>query len=131
MKKWTDKPLIIKPNAGLPCLVNDKTVYNITNEEFASAMEEIMSLGVNIVGGCCGTNPDMLKFFFDRAKNRTKTDISVYKPVSAVCSPGKTVVMDGGKIIEDGTPEELLKTNEYYRAFAQKAPEDREQEEGL
>ena len=32
LKKWTDKPLIIKPNAGLPCLVNDKTVYNITND---------------------------------------------------------------------------------------------------
>ena len=64
LKKWTDKPLIIKPNAGLPCLVNDKTVYNITKEDFAQAMEEIMALGVNIVGGCCGTTPDMLNFFF-------------------------------------------------------------------
>ena len=99
LKKWTDKPLIIKPNAGLPCLVNDKTVYNISNEDFASAMEEIMSLGVNIVGGCCGTNPDMLKYFFDRVKNATKTDISAKQTVSAVCSSGKTVVIDGVKII--------------------------------
>lgn len=99
LKKWTDKPLIIKPNAGLPCLVNDKTVYNITKEDFASAMEEIMTLGVNIVGGCCGTNPGMLKFFFDRAKQRTKTDVKLKQPVSAVCSSGKTVVIDGVKII--------------------------------
>jgi len=99
LKKWTDKPLIIKPNAGLPCLVNDKTVYNISNEEFASAMEEIMALGVNIVGGCCGTNPQMLKFFFDKVKNNPKTDINKKHPVSAVCSSGKTVVIDGVKII--------------------------------
>ncbi len=99
LKKWTDKPLIIKPNAGLPCLVNDKTVYNITNEEFAAAMEEIMSLGVNIVGGCCGTNPEMLTYFFNRAKQRVKTDISARQPVSAVCSSGRTVVIDGVKII--------------------------------
>lgn len=99
LKKWTDKPLIIKPNAGLPCLVNDKTVYNITNEEFTSAMEEIMALGVNIVGGCCGTNPDMLRHFFNVAKTKQKTDICVRQPVSAVCSSGKTVVIDGVKVI--------------------------------
>ncbi|MBQ8605054.1 MAG: homocysteine S-methyltransferase family protein [Oscillospiraceae bacterium] len=99
LKKWTDKPLIIKPNAGLPCLVNDKTVYNITKEDFAAAMEEIMALGVNIVGGCCGTTPEMLKFFFDKAKQRTKTDISARQPVSAVCSSGRTVVIDGVRII--------------------------------
>ena len=99
LKKWTNKPLIIKPNAGLPCLVNDKTVYNISNEEFASAMDEIMSCGVNIVGGCCGTNPEMLKYFFDRAKQRRKMDFNMNKFVSAVCSSGRTVVIDGVKII--------------------------------
>ncbi|MBQ3008272.1 MAG: dihydropteroate synthase, partial [Oscillospiraceae bacterium] len=99
LKKWTDKPLIIKPNAGLPCLINDRTVYNITKEDFADAMEEIMSLGVNIVGGCCGTNPEMLKFFFDKAKKHHKKDLSEKKVFSAVCSRGRTVVIDGVKII--------------------------------
>ena len=99
MKKWTDKPIIIKPNAGLPCLVNDKTVYNITDNDFASAMEEIMALGVNVVGGCCGTTPDMLKHFFDRVKNSPKKEVREKKTVSAVCSSGKTVIIDGVKII--------------------------------
>lgn len=99
LKKWTDKPLIIKPNAGLPCLVNDKTVYNISSEDFASAMEEIMALGVNIVGGCCGTDPAMLKYFFDRVKNSKKKNISAKQPFTAVCSSGKTVVIDGVKVI--------------------------------
>ncbi len=99
LRNWTDKPIIIKPNAGLPCLVNDKTVYNISNGDFAAAMQEIMALGVNIVGGCCGTNPDMLKYFFDKVKNSKKTDRAKKQPVSAVCSAGKTVVIDGVKII--------------------------------
>ncbi len=99
LKKWTDKPLIIKPNAGLPCLVNDKTVYNISNEDFAAAMEEIMALGVNIVGGCCGTNPAMLKYFFDRVKGNKKQEKQEKQPFSAVCSAGKTLVIDGVKII--------------------------------
>ena len=99
LKKWTDKPLIIKPNAGLPCLAGGKTVYNITNEDFAGAMEEIMSLGVNIVGGCCGTNPEMMKYFFDRVKGKEKTGVKAKRPFSAVCSSGKTVVIDGVKII--------------------------------
>ena len=99
LKKWTDKPIIIKPNAGLPCLVNDKTVYNITNEDFAAAMEEIMAMGVNIVGGCCGTNPAMLKYFFDKVKNSAKREVYKKKEISAVCSSGKTVIIDGVKVI--------------------------------
>jgi 5-methyltetrahydrofolate--homocysteine methyltransferase len=62
-------------------------------------MEEIMALGVNIVGGCCGTNPDMLRHFFNVAKTKQKTDICARQPVSAVCSSGKTVVIDGVKVI--------------------------------
>jgi 5-methyltetrahydrofolate--homocysteine methyltransferase len=46
-----------EPNAGKPELVDGKTVYKVTPEEFAAAAEEIYSAGVNIIGGCCGTSP--------------------------------------------------------------------------
>ena len=99
LRKWTDKPLIIKPNAGLPCLVGSQTVFNITKEEFAAAMEEILALGVNILGGCCGTTPEMLKFFFDKVKNKEKTDRPLREKFSAVCSATDTVVLDKVRII--------------------------------
>ncbi|MEG2192177.1 MAG: homocysteine S-methyltransferase family protein, partial [Oscillospiraceae bacterium] len=99
LRLWTDKPLIIKPNAGLPCLVNSNTVFNITKEEFSFAMEEILRLGVNIVGGCCGTTPDMLKYFFDRVKVKDKFPRPEKENFSAVCSATKTVVLDRVRVI--------------------------------
>lgn len=49
--------LLAEPNAGLPELVNDKTVYKVTPQAFAEAVEKIHKIGFNILGGCCGTTP--------------------------------------------------------------------------
>ena len=50
-----------EPNAGKPELVDEKTVYKVTPEEFASAAQKIYAEGVTIIGGCCGTTPDFIK----------------------------------------------------------------------
>ena len=50
--KSTSLPVIVKPNAGLP---NSAGEYEIGPEEFARQMAPFASLGVKIVGGCCGT----------------------------------------------------------------------------
>lgn len=54
-------PVMIQPNAGLPRLINGKTVYDLTSEEYASNMLYYMENGVSIVGGCCGTTPDFIR----------------------------------------------------------------------
>ena len=51
-------PVLVNPNAGLPRSENGKTVYDIDAEGFALVMEEIVSMGAGVVGGCCGTTPD-------------------------------------------------------------------------
>ena len=53
-------PVLIQPNAGLPRMEGDETIYDITPEEFAQAMDAIMEVGVSLVGGCCGTTPQMI-----------------------------------------------------------------------
>ena len=55
LRRWTDLPLILKPNAGLPD--PETGAYTITPEEFAREMREAAALGVQYVGGCCGTDP--------------------------------------------------------------------------
>ena len=50
-------PVIVAPNAGLPRSVDGKTVYDVDEKEFAEHMEEIVSAGASVVGGCCGTTP--------------------------------------------------------------------------
>ena len=48
-------PLIAKPNAGVPEVVGDKTVYNCPPEEFTAYLDLMAASGVMIFGGCCGT----------------------------------------------------------------------------
>ncbi len=55
LRRWTDLPLILKPNAGLPDPATG--AYTITPEEFARALRPALDLGVTIFGGCCGTTP--------------------------------------------------------------------------
>ena len=59
MGEWTAKPLIVKPNAGLP----DPTTgqYDMDAAEFARQMEAFTALGVHILGGCCGTTPAFIR----------------------------------------------------------------------
>ena len=94
--EWTDLPLILKPNAGLPDPATGE--YRITPEEFAAELKEALGLGVGIVGGCCGTTPD-----FIRAAAGTLAGLS---PASrpdrlrrGVCSATAAVEFDGVRVI--------------------------------
>ena len=50
-------PVLLKPNAGLPTVVEGQTLYNVTPDEFACSVADLVSAGVRVVGGCCGTTP--------------------------------------------------------------------------
>ena len=58
MTQVASVPIIVNPNAGLPRTEGGRTVYDVDPEEFSIWMEQIAALGVQIVGGCCGTTPD-------------------------------------------------------------------------
>ena len=53
----TDRPIWIKPNAGLPELVDGEVVYRTDAETFASHLPELIAAGAQFIGGCCGTSP--------------------------------------------------------------------------
>lgn len=59
LRRWTDKPLILKPNAGLPDPATGE--YRITPEEFACALTPALQDDVRILGGCCGTTPEFIR----------------------------------------------------------------------
>lgn len=54
-------PIVVKPNAGLPQLVDGKTAYSMGPEEFADAMVPLARLGALVLGGCCGTTPEHIR----------------------------------------------------------------------
>ena len=50
-------PVLLKPNAGLPTVVDGETVYNVPPHEFAREVASLIHDGVRVAGGCCGTTP--------------------------------------------------------------------------
>ncbi len=57
MRAHTDRHLIIHSSAGVPEIKNGGIVYPETPETMAAGFEKLFDLGINIIGGCCGTGP--------------------------------------------------------------------------
>lgn len=62
--------LIAQPNAGIPKLVNGKTVFDATPQTMAEYAQKFVELGVNIVGACCGSTPNHIRAIRERVKPR-------------------------------------------------------------
>jgi len=50
-------PVLVQANAGLPSMVDGRTVYTITPDEYGGHVRALVRNGVRLVGGCCGTTP--------------------------------------------------------------------------
>ena len=57
----SEMPVWIKPNAGIPEMIQGKIVYNQTAELFAKEVAPFFEMGVAIFGGCCGSNPAFVR----------------------------------------------------------------------
>ena len=53
----TKLPILVKANAGLPEVIDGKTMFRMTPEQMAAKVPELVKAGANIIGGCCGTTP--------------------------------------------------------------------------
>lgn len=58
MRNATNLPILAKPNAGRPRVVDNKTVFDMSPGEFVKGVRECISAGASMVGGCCGTSPE-------------------------------------------------------------------------
>ncbi len=79
MAAVTDLPLIIQPNAGIPRLVDGKTIFPVGPEEFASYADEFREYAA-IVAGCCGTSPEHIRLLAKKLKGLPvkKRSVPVY-----------------------------------------------------
>jgi len=57
MRRYSDKYLVAHPNAGLPKLIQGKTIFDQSPDEMATYIQRLIDAGANIIGGCCGTTP--------------------------------------------------------------------------
>src|SRR3989442_1493977 len=61
MRAVTDAPLVAYPNAGLPITTGDTVTYELGPEEMARHYPALLGAGCNIVGACCGSNPEHIR----------------------------------------------------------------------
>ncbi len=86
-------PVLLKPNAGLPRVENGQTVFDVSPAAFAAAMAEMMTAGVRIVGGCCGTTPEYIGALTAATRGMTPAPLSD-KGRTVVSSYTHAVVFD-------------------------------------
>lgn len=91
-------PVIVQANAGLPKVENGKTYFDLSPAEFSDYAYKFAQKNVAIIGGCCGTTYDHIKALAQKTKNIT-LQRRTPKVVSQVCTPTKTVTIDGVRII--------------------------------
>lgn len=56
--KFSTKPVLCQPNAGIPVIKDGRTVFNVKADEFGDFMENIYKKGVSVIGSCCGSTPE-------------------------------------------------------------------------
>ncbi len=96
MTRYTDLPLIVKANAGLPD--PNSNTYDILPDRFAQCVKALLPYGVKFTGGCCGTTPEYIK------ELKAMLDGEHFQPCpkstdTAVCSASTAVEINGPRII--------------------------------
>ncbi len=95
MAEATGRPLLVQANAGLPEIEDGETVFRVTAEEYAAAAEEMLELGVTLLGGCCGTTPEFIERLRALMDGRRPVERAVRREF-AVTSGQRTVRLSGG-----------------------------------
>ena len=96
LARYTSLPLVVKPNAGMPDPLTG--AFKVSADEFAEAMTPFAGIGVQFVGGCCGTNPDYIRKLRRTFESLDRSPRS-YVPVSVFCSATRTIPLDRVRIV--------------------------------
>ncbi|MBE5732614.1 MAG: homocysteine methyltransferase [Clostridiales bacterium] len=117
--KYASIPVLLEPNAGLPRVENGKTVYDVSEEEFANEVTLLVKEGVRLCGGCCGTTPKHIALLKEKTQyvspktiqKKHFTTVSSY--THAVCF-GQNPILIGERINPTGKKKfkEALKNND-------------------
>lgn len=91
-------PIIVTPNAGLPRQEDGRTVYDVGPDEFADWMGRIADLGVQLLGGCCGTTPEYIEKMVKTVRPKPFR-ANTPKHRTVVTSFSKAVVIDNKPVI--------------------------------
>ncbi len=96
--KYASVPVLLKPNAGLPCSVCGKTHYDVSADDFAEEVASLVKKGVRIAGGCCGTTPEYIAATVKACEGIPPVEIEK-KNITCVSSYTHAVIFDKEPIL--------------------------------
>ena len=91
-------PVLLMPNAGLPSVVDGKTVFDVTADGFTDVLADLMKKGVRLAGGCCGTTPEYIRLLCEKT-SAVMPVVAEQKDFTVVSSYTHTVELGNGPIL--------------------------------
>jgi len=92
--EYSTVPVLCQPNAGMPVYKDGRTVYTVSVDDFVSAVSQMLTYGVTVIGGCCGTTPEYIKALRKLLSDRKPAERKI-KRVTAITSAQQSVILDG------------------------------------
>ena len=96
MAKAARVPLVFQPNAGLPKLVDGKTVFPASPEDMAAYAEKFIHLSVAMLGSCCGSTPTHTGAMANIVKNATRKQAATGQRPTVLASGRRVVSLGAG-----------------------------------
>lgn len=121
MKQVASVPLLVKPNAGMPRVENGETRFDLTCEDFRNYIRPLCEAGANLIGGCCGTDPEFIRAIAEEIEGLTPAPWQDALPaaltsVSDEVYIGSSFRVIGERINPTGKPKlkDALKSDDFY-----------------
>jgi 5-methyltetrahydrofolate--homocysteine methyltransferase len=93
LTRTTNLPISVQPNAGMPQLIDGKTVYPMAPEEMGMWAEKLLAAGATYIGGCCGTTPNHIASIKQACQNKKPVTREFIRLHTAITSRSKTVFL--------------------------------------
>ena len=90
----TAKPISVQPNAGMPQLVEGKTIFPMGPEDFGTWAPKLVQAGATYIGGCCGTTPEHIAAIKSALEGVEEPKFAPLRRRLMLTSRSKTVMVD-------------------------------------
>lgn len=106
----TSLPIIVKPNAGLPRIVDGVTAFDSKPDDFSDSVVKLAKAGATIIGGCCGTEPEHIRKSIEKTAflpmpQKEEKHFTVFSSYTHAVRVGEAPVLIGERINPTGKPK--------------------------
>jgi|TARA_B100001750_G_C15522398_1_gene613153 5-methyltetrahydrofolate--homocysteine methyltransferase len=73
LRSFTNNPLLVQANAGIPKIKKQDIIYPESPEFMQERYKELIVNEINFIGGCCGTDSEHIRFFHELTRRHNES----------------------------------------------------------